>query len=418
MREGFSRSQKTAVIVSLFLAWAVGYADRILMSVALVPISHEFALTAREAGMLLSAFYFSYAIMQLAGGWLSDRLGSRIVAVACVAMWSIFTGATSLAWSFASLLVIRFLFGIGEGSFSPASSVTIAEVFPKKQRARAKSFLVSTTFLGSAVGSAIIASSVNKLGWRGGFDILAIVGIVVAFVLWLSLRGGMSAQRQANADRPRIIWRLVLRSPLAWKLTSVWFFTSALHVGVQSWMPAYLMTNYHISIKGAGLALVIPNLLAFIGANLVGFSLDKLGKRFEKGCLVFGSALSTLFLVMMITTTQVWLLITFWTLFSLSFNLVYATVFAAPLRRVPEHLIGSTSGLMNFGGQMANSIFPATMGALITASGGAFFSAFYLLVGVGVLSVVAAFFYKVPNDNGSLSVADEFPTKAYPQSNS
>ncbi|MBN3804370.1 MFS transporter [Paraburkholderia sp. Ac-20336] len=413
MGDRFSRAQKTAVIAGLFLAWVVGYADRILMSVALVPISHEFALSAREAGMLLSAFYFSYAIMQLAGGWLSDRYGSRIVVVVCIVMWSIFTGATSLAWSFASLLVIRFMFGIGEGSFSPASSVTVAEVFPKKQRARAKSFLVSTTFLGSAAGSAIIATSVNKLGWRGAFEILSVVGVAVAVILWVSLRSGIGAQKEANADRPRIIWRSVLRSPLAWKLTAVWFFTSALHVGVQSWMPTYLMTNYHISLKQAGFALVVPNLLAFIGANAVGFLLDKLDRRFEKGCLVVGSALSTVFLVLMITTTQVWLLITYWTLFSLSFNLVYATVFATPLRRVPEHLIGSTSGLMNFGGQMANSIFPVTMGALITASGGAFFSAFYLLIAVGVLSIVASLMFKVPNDNSSFSVSEELVRKAH-----
>ncbi|MFM0239820.1 MFS transporter [Paraburkholderia phytofirmans] len=406
MGDKFSRAQKTAVIAGLFLAWAVGYADRILMSVALVPISKEFMLTAQEGGMLLSAFYFSYAIMQLAGGWLSDKFGSRIVVVACVVMWSVFTGVTSLGWSFASLLVIRFMFGLGEGSFSPASSVTVAEVFPKKQRARAKSFLVSTTFLGSAVGSAIIAASVTKLGWRGAFDILSVVGFAVAVILWFSLRGDKRARQKTDVERPRVAWKPVLQSPLAWKLTAVWFFTSALHVGVNSWMPTYLMTSYHISLKHAGLALVVPNLIAFAGANTVGFFLDKLDKRFEKGCLVAGSALSTVFLVLMITTTQIWLLLTYWTLFSLSFNLVYATVFATPLRRVPEQLIGKTSGLMNFGGQLANSIFPAIMGALITAANGAFFSAFYLLIGVGVLSVVAALVFKVPNEtNSSLELA-------------
>ncbi|MGY2492293.1 hypothetical protein [Cupriavidus sp. CP313] len=83
---------------------------------------------------------------------------------------------------------------------------------------------------------------------------------------------------------------------------------------------------------------------------------------------------------------------------SLSFNLVYATVFSAPLRRAPEHLIDSTTGLMNFGGQLGNSIFPAIMGALITAAGGAFFSAFYLLVGVGALSIVAALLWKAPDE--------------------
>jgi len=158
MESGFSRWQKIACLSGLFLAWAVGYADRILMSVAVIPIAHEFSLDAGQAGMLLSAFYVSYAVMQLAGGWLSDRYGSRIVVVFCIVAWSVFTSATSFAWSFASLLAIRFMFGLGEGSFPPASSVTVAEVFPKLERARAKSFGSNPGVLASAMTSPVFGS--------------------------------------------------------------------------------------------------------------------------------------------------------------------------------------------------------------------------------------------------------------------
>jgi len=169
----YSKTQKVACLSALFLAWAVGYADRILISTAIIPISHEFSLDARQAGLVLSIFYISYALTQLVGGWLSDRYGSRIIVVLCIVLWSVFTGVTSLAWSFTSLLVIRFLFGAGEGSFSPASSVTVAEVFPKPERARAKSFLISTVFLGNAIGSGVIGLAVAYLGWRSAFHILA-----------------------------------------------------------------------------------------------------------------------------------------------------------------------------------------------------------------------------------------------------
>src|ERR1700691_6472247 len=108
MESGFSRLQKIACLSGLFLAWAVGYADRILMSVAVIPIAHEFSLGAGQAGMLLSAFYVSYAVMQLAGGWLSDRYGSRIVVVVWIVVRWGFSRATSFAWSFSSPLAIRF----------------------------------------------------------------------------------------------------------------------------------------------------------------------------------------------------------------------------------------------------------------------------------------------------------------------
>ncbi|MGX7000589.1 MFS transporter [Caballeronia sp. KNU42] len=386
----FSRTQKMVCLSGLFLAWAVGYADRILMSTAIIPISHEFALDTRQAGMLLSAFYVSYAFMQLAGGWLSDRFGSRIIVVLCIVMWSVFTGATSLAWSFASLLAIRFMFGMGEGSFSPASSVTVAEVFPKPERARAKSFLISTTFLGNAAGSGLIALTVVHLGWRGSFHILAGAGVCVALILWLSLRGGVAQQRARVANQPRHLWRSLLRIRMAWKLTAIWFFTSMLYVGVQSWMPSYLMKTYGIDLLHISLAVTVPNLIAFAGTNVVGLLLDKYGKSKERMFLMMGALMSAVFLALMITTTMISLLLIYWTFFSLSFNFVYATVFSAPLRHFPEHLVGSATGLMNFGGQIAGSIAPVAMGTLIAAFNGSFFAAFWLLLIAAILAVLVA----------------------------
>ena len=398
MESGFSRSQKIACLSGLFLAWAVGYADRILMSVAIIPISHELALDAPQAGMLLSAFYVSYALMQLAGGWLSDRYGSRIVVVLCIVMWSVFTSATSLAWSFASLLVIRFLFGIGEGSFSPASSVTVAEVFPKSERARAKSFLISTVFLGNAAGAGLIGATVAYLGWRGSFHILSAAGFAVALVLWLALRGGITAQRERAANRPQQPWGSLLRSSMAWRLTAIWSFTSLLYVGVQSWMPSYLMKTYGIGLEQVGLATMIPNLIAFAGTNLVGLLLDKHGKGRERMFMVLGAFFSAVFLALMMTTTTIYLLLIYWTLLLLAFNFVYATVFAAPLRHFPEHLIGSATGLMNFGGQIGGSIAPVAMGALIAATGDSYLAAFCLLLASAITSAVIATTWRPAGD--------------------
>jgi ACS family hexuronate transporter-like MFS transporter len=385
MESGFSRLQKIACLSGLFLAWAVGYADRILMSVAVIPIAQEFSLDAGQTGMLLSAFYVSYAVMQLAGGWLSDRYGSRIVVVFCIVVWSVFTSATSFAWSFASLLAIRFMFGLGEGSFPPASSVTVAEVFPRLERARAKSFLISTVFLGNAAGAGLIGATVAYLGWRGSFHIL---------FLWFALRGGIAAQRVHVASRAPQPWGSLFRNPMAWKLTAIWSFTSLLYIGVQSWMPSYLMKTYGVDLKQVGLATMIPNLIAFAGTNVVGLLLDKHGKERERMFMVLGAFFSAVFLALLITTASLSLVLVYWTLLLLAFNFVYATVFAAPLRHFPEHLIGSTTGLMNFGGQIGGSVAPAAMGALIAASGGSYIAAFCLLLASAVTSAAVAMIWR------------------------
>lgn len=386
----YTRMQKTVCLAALFLAWAIGYSDRIVMSTAIIPISREFALDAGQAGLLLSVFYVSYAVMQLLGGWLSDRYGSRIVVVMCVALWSLFTGLTGLAWSFGSLLVIRFMFGVGEGFFSPASSVTVAETFPKPERARAKSFLISTVFLGNAAGSAGVALAVVYLGWRSAFHILSVVGLAVAVMLWLALRGGMAGQRGRMAARPKHQLRELLRRPDALKLTFIWFGTSIVYIGMISWMPSYLLKAYRIDLLHVGIASTIPYLIAFLGTNVVGWLLDRYGKGREKHFMMAGALGSAVFLALMISTTSITLLVAYWTLCLLSFNFVYATVFSIPLKYFPEHLIGSATGLMNFGGQIAGSLAPSVMGALIVAFHGSYLVALSFLVSSALLAFIVA----------------------------
>ncbi|GAB6850475.1 MFS transporter [Paraburkholderia kururiensis] len=386
----YTRMQKTVCLAALFLAWAIGYSDRIVMSTAIIPIRREFALDAGQAGLLLSVFYVSYAVMQLLGGWLSDRYGSRIVVVMCVALWSLFTGLTGLAWSFGSLLVIRFMFGVGEGFFSPASSVTVAETFPKPERARAKSFLISTVFLGNAAGSAGVALAVVYLGWRSAFHILSVVGLAVAVMLWLALRGGMGGQRGRMAARPKHQLRELLRRPDALKLTFIWFGTSIVYIGMISWMPSYLLKAYRIDLLHVGIASTIPYLIAFLGTNVVGWLLDRHGKGREKHFMMAGALGSAVFLALMISTTSITLLVAYWTLCLLSFNFVYATVFSIPLKYFPEHLIGSATGLMNFGGQIAGSLAPSVMGALIVAFHGSYLVALSFLVSSALLAFIVA----------------------------
>lgn len=404
-----TRAQKIVCLSALFLAWAVGYADRIVMSTAIIPISKEFALDAQQAGMVLSAFYVSYAIMQLFGGWMSDRYGSRIVVVLCVVAWSLFTGMTALAWSFTSLLVIRFLFGMGEGCFSPASSVTVAEVFPKEERARAKSFLISTVFLGNAVGSGLVALTVVYLGWRGAFHILAAAGLLVSVVLWFALKNGMAQQKAQKEVRQGGQLRELVRNPAALKLTVIWFSTSIVYIGMISWMPSYLMKQYQIDLLHIGLASAVPYLIAFLGTNSVGWLLDKAGQGREKHFMIGGSLGCAAFLSLMITTTSITLLVVYWTLCLLSFNFVYATVFSVPLKHFRSNLIGSATGLMNFGGQMAGSIAPIVMGSLIVAFGGTYLAAFWFLVAAAVVAFLVSLTWRNP---ASIPNVQEGPANA------
>jgi len=91
----------------------VNYLDKLSMNVAIIPIAEEFSLNETQAGLIISVFFMSYAVMQVREGYLSDKYGARRMILISVLLWSIFTILTGFAWSFVSLIAIRLLFGIG-----------------------------------------------------------------------------------------------------------------------------------------------------------------------------------------------------------------------------------------------------------------------------------------------------------------
>ena len=96
------RTKRTLVFIPLYIGYCISYIDRSAVSLSLVRIGGDFHLNPAQLGVILSAFYLSYSIMQIPGGWLADRFGSKVVVVVVsIAFWSLFTALTGLAWSLA-----------------------------------------------------------------------------------------------------------------------------------------------------------------------------------------------------------------------------------------------------------------------------------------------------------------------------
>lgn len=391
--------RKFALIAVIFVAWVVAYADRIVISTAVIPIAHEFGLNDQERGYVLGAFYFTYAFMQLGGGWLADRYGAKRVLTTCIVMWSIFTALTGMSWSFASLVIIRLLFGIGEGGFAPANAVAIAENFQKQERGRVQSLMSSTVFLGNAAGSIFVAAVIAAYGWRWTFPALGVCGVAVAaaFVFMLKPRAHVRSTRATAQSRSDYLE--LLRNPMTWRVGLIWFCSSTLFLGLQSWMPSYLLKVRGIDIQHIGIASMIPYIAAFFATNTVGHVIDKAGAHRSKPLMACGALLCALFLILMMTTSSLPLLVFYWTLCICAFTMVYATVFTVPLKYFPNDKVGSATGLINFGGQMAGFIAPVIMGHLIGAFNGSYVGAFSYLVLSAAIACVIACTLKTPNTN-------------------
>ncbi|RDK05391.1 MFS transporter [Cupriavidus lacunae] len=379
----YSGTRKVVLLIALLAAWVLANADRIAMTISIIPMRTEFSLDAREAGLVLSSFHVTYALTNLAAGWMADKFGSRRVLVFCVASWSLFTSLTGFAWSLASLVAIRGLFGIGEGGFSPSSSVTIAEAFPKERRARPKSLIIGATFIGSAIGSGWIASMIHTHGWRFAYHVLGGAGIVMAVILWFVIKDSpLQDPSVKKAARPGL--KALFRTPILRRTALIFFFANMLNVGLISWMPTYLVQTKQVHLLTAGVAASLPFVFSFISLNVVGWLLDRYGEKRERLFLAGGAFSMMVFMALMVISSELWVLMTFWTLCMMSFTFVYGTVFAIPLKHLPDSLIGTAAGVVNFGGQLASAISPTVMGFLIVHAAGSFVPAFLFLIAAGV----------------------------------
>lgn len=401
----YGRRHKIFVLITLLVSWILANADRMAMSVAIIPITQEFALDAKAAGLVLGSFYISYAAMQLAAGWLADRFGSRAVLVFCVGCWSVFTSLTGMAGSLFALIVIRLLFGLGEGGFAPASTVTIAEAFPRSQRARAKSLIIGASFIGSAVGTGAIAALMHAHGWRFAYHVFGAIGVVVAVVLWFAV--APSPRRLAGA-RPKGLFGSLLRQPLLRKTMLIFFFSNIVYIGLISWMPTFLIKTRDIDILHVGVASAIPYLVAFAALNGVGWLLDKVGEGRDRLFMSAGAVTVILFLSLMMFVDSLPGLLTCWTLSLVGYTAIYGTVFAIPLKHLPDSSVGTASGIINFGGQVAAGIGPMVIGWLVSMGQGSFGLAFGFLVASGIGALVIALTWRVQpgGDEPRLVVTD------------
>jgi ACS family hexuronate transporter-like MFS transporter len=386
----YSAARKTFLLIMLLASWILANADRMAMSISIVPITRDFNLDARSAGLVLSAFYVSYSLMQLAAGWLGDRFGSRLVLVFSVECWSVFTGLTGFASTFAALFAIRVLFGIGEGGFVPASTVTIAEAFLHRDRARAKSLVIGASFLGSAVGSSAIATLIHNHGWRYAYHAFGVVGIIVAVVLWFAIKPAKRRARTAGQAGFRKLFAL----PMLRKTMLIFFFSNIVYVALISWMPAFLIRTRHIDILHAGLASSIPYLIAFACLNGVGWLLDKAGQGRERQFMLMGGATAFVFLAAMALAHSLTSLLAMWTLCLVGYTVIYGTVFAIPLKHMQDTSVGTAAGIINFGGQLAAAIAPAMIGMLVDLTPGSYLCAYAALLVAALGAVLVAWTWR------------------------
>jgi len=286
-----SRARFTLLRFAFALS-VITFFDRVCIAAAASSIRDELRLTAIQIGWVFSAFTLAYAFFEIPSGWLGDTIGPRKVLTRIVLWWSAFTMATGIAWSFASLITCRFLFGAGEAGAFPNTSRSFSQWFPMRERGRAHGIIFMGTRLGGALAPPIAVALIAAVGWRASFWIFGIFGLFWAYAWWKWFRDDPAQHPAVNARELDIIREggaAVHKHTMQWRLLLNWnlFFICAMYFAVGyglyfylTWLPTYLREARAFSAAAAGL---LAGLVLFMGAItslLGGFWTDRWVKKY------------------------------------------------------------------------------------------------------------------------------------------
>ncbi|WP_026576953.1 MFS transporter [Bacillus sp. UNC438CL73TsuS30] len=387
-----SKRTRNWILALLFLGWSLGNIDRYIMNYAVLSITKDLHLSASTTGILLSSFFAGYAIMQMPGGWLADRFGPRKVLLAAVISWSIFTGLTGAAWSLASMVIIRFLFGIGEGGFQPASSKIISLTFPKAERGRAMSIMLSSGGIITLIIPIASAALLTTIGWRTTFIITGAVGAIIAALYWHFIKLPDNTEDKINHTAvlsQKGMFRTLFKIPMIWNLIIAYFCIYAVNWGLAAWIPTYLVKNRGLDLMSLGWVQTIPGLTMLVGIYLGGYIIDKLPKGRERLAGSFSCACIGILLYLMFTASSVTSFITYQAIVNLFIAFVITLLPAIVLKQLPSSVTGTAMGIVNTGGQLAGFVTPMAIGFIVDAFNGSFNAAFWMLIGFAIICILA-----------------------------
>lgn len=342
-------------------------------------------------GVVISAFFIGYSIMQIPGGWLSDHFGSKTVILVALTLWSIFTFTTGHASTLAGLLFLRFVFGLCEGPYAGSCYRAIAEYFPRELRPAFTTGILSSNYIGSALAPVVIVPLILWFGWRGMFQILGIVGLVYVFFYALFVKQ-TKPQEETKEDKSKKnkYFLHLLKFSLIWKLILCAFCISCINKGLDAWMPTYLIAERGINLKAVGYLTPIPFIASFLSTAVCGWVMNKYFDKKENWMIVICAALTAIFLYFMYNAETIMWVVIFQCGVYFFKACILGTAVAIVLKIVTGSIAGSASTLINMGGQVAGFISPIIMGYLVYAFNGSFNAVFYYLMGVATLCAISA----------------------------
>ena len=358
------------VLIMLCSLTTLTYLDRICISIVGVRIKSELHLNNEQFGWVLAAFALAYAVFEIPSGMLGDRIGPRKIFIRIVLLWSFFTALTGLVNGLLALLIVRFLFGVGESGTYPNSILVVSRWFPIHETGKALSWVGIGSQIGAALAPLIIVPIAVAYGWRMPFFVIGSIGLIWVWICYSWFRDFPSQKKTIPDSEKKMIesscrhknnqqlvsWKLIFRNSTLWPLMLMYFCCQWANYFFIAWMPVYLQEGRGFSensMKKITSILFIVGVSGFLAGGATGDRfLKRLGlkkaRRFT-GMLGLGACGLLLLMAGISQNNTITAFCLIGANFSFSFGVMVSYAVCADIGR---NNAGTVTGAMNFFGQM------------------------------------------------------------------
>lgn len=407
------------VLALIVVAYVITYMDRVNISSAMPVIQRDLGISAIAVGWIFSSFRWGYALFQIPGGWFGDKVGPRRALACIVCWWSLFTSSTALCWSAASLVLCRFLFGVGEAGAFPIATRSLSHWMPPEERGFSQGLPHAASRLGAALTPPVVVIIMIHFGWRLPFFLFGVLGLAWAAIWYCYYRDRPADHHGVNAAELAVInlpadsaatekrsvpWRAILTNRTVWMLAMMYFCYGYTIDVYLDWFPKYLYDARGVNLKQMGLYASLPFLSGAAGNLLGGWFSDRWAARTgdlktaRRGIAVLGFVIAAGSILPATFTSRTNASVLFSCLAVFGLELTVGVSWAIPLD-IGGEFAGSIAAVMNTLGNLGSAVSPVLLGYLL---GGYGWSVPFMIA--AVLCVVAiAFCFGINPSQGVLS---------------
>jgi ACS family hexuronate transporter-like MFS transporter len=358
----------------LFFATTINYIDRQVLGILAVPLGRTIGWSESDYGLIVTAFQAAYAVSLIGLGRLIDRVGTRLGYSLCVAFWSVAAMAHALARTAFAFGAARFALGLGEGGNFPAAIKTVAEWFPKRERALATGLFNSGSNVGAIIGPLAVPWIAVRWSWRWAFILTGAIGFLW-IALWLLLyRRPPVSREDEGAIAARIPWSRLIPHRVTWALVIARFMTDPVWWFYLYWVPKFLNQNNGIDLGQLTLPLIVIYVAADMGSIFGGWLSSMLLKR---GWTSSSSRKTAMLVCALLVTpiaaapwlSNLWAEVALLSLATAGHQGWSANLYTLVSDVFPKQAVASVVGLSGFGGSIGGMLVASATGLILQATG-------------------------------------------------